>query len=66
MSIEVPFKEQTEHFSETVKEKLILMMLLLLHVFLGGGKKGEENAEASEISCLVNNCLSLLFRTTCL
>jgi hypothetical protein len=50
VAIEVPFKEQTERFSETVKEKLVSMMLLLHHVFLGGGKKGEDDAEARDLS----------------
>jgi hypothetical protein len=48
-SIKVPFKEQTEHFSKTIKEKLIVFMLLLHHVFLGGGKKGEDDAEVRDL-----------------
>jgi hypothetical protein len=49
MSIEVPFHKRTDELPDTVKIKLVSLMLLLHHIYFGGaGEKGEDDASMDE------------------
>jgi hypothetical protein len=52
MSIQVPFRQQTEGLPEAVKRKLVSLMLLLHHVFFGKSNReqGEDDPQTNDLS----------------